>query len=394
MPDLNRILFVDDEPRVLEGLQALLRKHRKTWEMHFAPGGEEALALLAKQEFDVVVTDLRMPAVDGMDLLLHLHTHHPHTMRVVLSGECGKDSTLRFVPYAHLSLVKPCAQADLEEVLERGALVKKFVADPRTREVIGCVRELPPLPKTFRELQRVLADPNTGLRDVADVVSSDIALSAKILKLTNSSFFGLGRTVKTVGDAIPLLGIETVKSLTLSNALFAPESVPPHVVQLAEALHEHSMVVAALASKLAPPAQSREAFAAGMLHDVGRMVIGVGLPELAAADDETMVGRLDQLEPAPRTGESAHAHVGGYLLALWGLPFGVVEAVAGHHGDLPWSGATSPLAAAIKGAEAIVGYVCGGRIPTAEESERIDRLAKTFRELAPADLGRALANFG
>ena len=391
MPDLNRVLFVDDETRVLEGLEALLRKQRRTWDMQFARGGDEAIALLAAGSFDVVVTDLRMPGTDGVKLLQHLLEHHPHTMRVVLSGECGKDSTLRFVPYAHLSLVKPCSQTELEEVLQRGSLVKRFVEDPRIREALGCVRELPPLPRTFRELQRVLADPNAGLRAVADVIESDIGLSAKILKLTNSSFFGLGRSVRSVAEAIPLLGIETVKSLTLSNALFSPEAVPPAVLQLAESLHEHSLAVGALAGKLAPAEHSRAAFAAGMLHDVGRMVIGVELPEFDA-DEETMVGRRADLDARrPSSEESAHAYVGGYLLALWGLPFNVVEAVAGHHGDPRWCNPSS-LAAAVHAAEAILGYVCGGRVPTADDAERIDRLVKTFRELAPEDLGRAIAN--
>ncbi|MBS2012970.1 MAG: HDOD domain-containing protein [Deltaproteobacteria bacterium] len=392
MQDLNSVLFVDDEPRVLEGLQALLRKHRKSWEMSFAAGGEEALARLAERPFDVVVTDLRMPRVDGMSVLQHLVERYPHTMRVVLSGECGKDSTLKFVPYAHLSLVKPCAQGELEDVLARGAFIKDLIDDPRIRQAVGAVRELPPLPRTFRELQAVLADPDAGLRAVADVVSGDIALSAKILKLTNSSFFGLGRNVKSVAEAVPLLGVEAVKCLTLTTSLFAPEKVPPRILALAESLHAHSMAVASLSAKLAPPEHTREAFAAGILHDVGRMVMGVELPELEP-DDVTNIGRMQSAAGAPRMIDAAHAHVGAYLLALWGLPLGVVGAVAGHHGDPRWRD-KSPVAGAVYAAEALLGYVCAGRVPSAEDNERLDRLVKTFRTLAPADIGGALASLG
>jgi putative nucleotidyltransferase with HDIG domain len=189
-----------------------------------------------------------------------------------------------------------------------------------------------------------------------------------------------------------MLGVETVKCLTLSTALFSPEAVPARVVALAERLHEHSLSVAALAAKLVPAAEARAAFAAGMLHDVGRMVIGVELPEFAP-DDATVMGRRPVKTASPHEDDATHVHVGSYLLALWGLPLGVVEAVAGHHGDPRWA-ANSSLAGAVYSAEALLGYVCANRSPTPDDSERLNRLAKVFKNLAPSDIGRALASIG
>jgi len=369
MPMSKRILFVDDEANVLDGLRVLLRKHRRDWEMEFAQGGDHALAILDEHAFDVVVTDLRMPKVDGLTLLKHLRAHHPQTMRIVLSGAPERTSALAVVQYAHQSLTKPCRLGELESVLTRAFMLGDLVADPDVRSVIGRIGELPPLPRTYARLVRVLDDENSGMADVAAVIASDIAVSAKILQLANSAFFGNGRAVSTVMQAIPMLGLEALKSLTLSTALFDAHGLAPRVRVFAELLHEHSSLIAGLASDLADEAHRRDAFAAGMLHDVGRLVLASTMPE--EMEGSTSVARrvTPDATPHPMT---RHAKVGAYLLGLWGLPPMVIDAVAHHHDEV--TPTTTPTACAIAIAEQVVDEVTDDLRPSSADIEEIRRL--------------------
>jgi len=262
---VKQILFVDDEPNVLDGLRVLLRKYRHEWSMEFALGGPQALALLADRAFDVVVTDLRMPGVDGLTLLKHLREHHPQTIRIVLSGDPERTTALAAVPHAHQSLTKPCRAGEIEGVLARASVLGALIGDPEVRAAIGRLDELPSLPATYARLVRVFEDEQSCTADVAEVVGSDLAVTAKVLQLANSAFFGSGRQVTSVAQAIPLMGWETVKTVTLTTELFAARGMPATIRKFAGALHEHSSVVALLASALVDEPDRSEAFAAGML---------------------------------------------------------------------------------------------------------------------------------
>src|SRR5262249_34954838 len=108
----KRILFVDDEPQVLEGLQRILYPLPREWKMEFVASGNEALKRLGETEFDVLVTDVRMPEMSGIELLAEVVERYPQVIRMVLSGTVDQDLTLRSAALAHQYLVKPCdAQA-------------------------------------------------------------------------------------------------------------------------------------------------------------------------------------------------------------------------------------------------------------------------------------------
>jgi DNA-binding NtrC family response regulator len=116
-----RILFVDDEPLMLRGLANLLRKQRHRWDMEFAGSAEAALALLGGRAFDVIVSDARMPNVDGNTLLLQVRNEYPHMARILLSGY---EDALRIADasaLAHECIAKPCSRDELVAALDRAA---------------------------------------------------------------------------------------------------------------------------------------------------------------------------------------------------------------------------------------------------------------------------------
>ena len=140
---MRRVLFVDDEPRILEGLRRMLRVQRQEWEMAFAPGGEAALALMEAAPFDVIVSDMRMPEMDGATLLTKVRDRFPQVVRIVLSGHTELSTTLRVVPVAHQFLAKPCDAGTLRVAIERACHLKGLLSDDSIRRTVGALRDLP-----------------------------------------------------------------------------------------------------------------------------------------------------------------------------------------------------------------------------------------------------------
>jgi HD-like signal output (HDOD) protein/CheY-like chemotaxis protein len=330
----KRILFVDDEPKVLEGLEDLLARHRRKWEMCFAPGGAAALERMRQSPFDVIVTDMRMPEMDGATLLRIVKDDHPGTVRFVLSGHSEMEATMRTVPVAHQFLHKPCDADILEKAVERACDLQSITSDVGIRKVVGKLQRLPSLPTVYAALQRTLADEKSGAKDVARIIEQDIGMSAKVLQLVNSAFFGLGRRITTILDAVVYLGSGMVQKIVLATEVFKA-SKPGSCGGLSiEALRDHSVLTAGIAQRIlgADRKLAEDAWAAGLLHDVGKLVLASELPDhltsamaLAAKTGQTPWQAEQKIYGV------SHAEVGAYLLGLWGLPYPIVEAVAYHH---------------------------------------------------------------
>ncbi len=111
---MKRILFVDDEQNILDGERRMLHAARNRWQMEFATGGAAALLACKRCAFDVVVTDLRMPGMDGAELLQHMRDQFPGTARIILSGYSEAALAARAVPVAYRILGKPCNAKTLQ----------------------------------------------------------------------------------------------------------------------------------------------------------------------------------------------------------------------------------------------------------------------------------------
>ena len=331
---MRRVLFVDDEPKILEGLQRMLRPQRHDWEMAFAPGGEAALALMEASPFDVIVSDMRMPGMDGATLLCRVREEHPQVVRIVLSSDSELSTALQVVPVAHQVLAKPCDAEMLRVAIERACHLKALLHDDSIRRAVASLGNLPALPRTYLALTQALADPNTSLRKVANIIEQDVGISAKVLQLVNSSFFGIAQSVTNLQTAVTHLGINTLKSLVLGVEIFRtfrPKRELPGFSL--EKMQIHAQLAVSIAARLPVPKHLTEvAVVASLLHDVGKLILAWKLSE--------RYGRM--LLEAQRAGCPAywveeredgfsHAEVGAYLLGLWGLPYTVVEAVALHH---------------------------------------------------------------
>lgn len=331
---MKRILFVDDEAQVLAGLRSRLHRLRSEWVMSFADSGAKALQMLAESPFDVIVTDVHMPQMDGAELLRIVSQQWPQMVRIVLTGYSESVRAARLASLAHQSLSKPCAPQQLENVVNRCFALQALLDAPHLRVVVGRIRTVPAMPQVYAKLRAVLADETTSTRQVADLIAADPAVTAKVLQMVNSAFFRLARRITRIDQAVTYLGFTGIRNLTLTAEVFSSWSGSRTADSFDfERMQRHVQAVATAAAALARDTDfADDALLAGLLHDIGYWVLGSELPaEFASAVD--LAQRKRMLLEAAETAVigASHAQLGAYLLGLWGLPYSVVEAVAYHH---------------------------------------------------------------
>jgi len=338
MTNKKRILFVDDETNIIDGLKRMLRKQQGEWDMSFSSNGEEALAIAQEQPLDVVITDIRMPGMGGDELLEHFVRLWPETARIVLSGHADESTTHRVLNVAHQFLSKPTSADQLQQAVSRACSLQDIIRNKRIREVVAQCDTLPSLPSLYVELQEAAESDTANAQAIGAILSHDIGMSAKILQLVNSSFFGIGRRVSSIEQAVTLLGIVRIKALVLSESVFRQFVPPPGLTDLAmEKLLDRSYLVAELSRQITRVERQSEdrpdqAFMAGLLRDAGILVLVSQQTEafVGAVREARATGRPLWEVEAERLNVT-HAEIGTYILGLWGLPPRIVEAVAYHH---------------------------------------------------------------
>lgn len=331
---MKNLLFVDDEPAVLEGLRRRLYRARSKWEMTFVPSAAEAIAELGSRPYDAIITDMRMARVDGAQLLDFASLRSPETIRIVLSGFSDERQVMRLVPLSHQYIAKPCEPERLEQVIERCMQLQDLLRGPSVRAVVGRIRSLPALPRIYAQLRDVIRRDDATAAQVAGIICADSALTAKILHVVNSAFFRHARPISRIEQAVVHLGFDAVRNLTLSTEVFSawsqrtsPAGFDP------ERLQEHARRVALGAYALAGRnSWADDALLAGLLHDIGYWVLLQQCPqEMVRAVRLAEQRGLPLYEAEREVLEATHAEVGAYLLGLWGLPYPILEAVALHH---------------------------------------------------------------
>jgi HD-like signal output (HDOD) protein len=333
------ILFADDEPGMLKAFERLLHNERHRWEMMFVRSMDAAFDRLSERPVDVLVTEMRLAGGSGLSLLERVKREHPSVTRIVFSAQGERQVAARLSALSHQFLAKPFDVLALRETLARACTVRELLERPSIRAAIGDISSLPSLPSLYLELQSALADSRADIRRIARIVERDIAMSAKVLQLVNSAYFGLsargiGGSISSVEQAIIMLGINTVQYLALATAIFVSYEGRDDLFGFSlSLLQQHSFLAARIASRLLPDrGPSEEAFVAALLHDAGKLLLAGRYPEryrrlMGLATREGLPLTLLETDEFG----ASHPEVAAYLFGTWGLPSVIVEAVAFHH---------------------------------------------------------------
>jgi len=330
----KRLLFVDDEPMVLNGLRRSLHGMRQAWDMQFVESAEAALQALEKEPYDAIISDMRMPSMDGADLLDQVKQRYPDTVRMILSGQASRGALFRSIAPAHQFLSKPCDPQELTNRLSQAFAMRDLLSNQSVKMVVSRLRSLPSLPALYEEVMAQMHSEEPSFAQIARIISRDVGMATKILQLANSAFMGTSGRVSSLLQALTLIGLDNVRTLVLSVNVFSQFDGNARVAANLPCLWDHSVAVSKLAQQIAaaencPKALLEECFTAGLLHDLGKLVLMAEFPkeclEVYAAKSDTRANVERE-----RIG-CTHAEVGAYLMSIWGLPFPLAHAVAFHH---------------------------------------------------------------
>ncbi|MBU8920466.1 MAG: HDOD domain-containing protein [Bacteroidales bacterium] len=337
MTGRKRILFVDDEPNVLEGLRRSLSRMRKQWDMVLVNGGREALDLLSTDHFDAVVSDMKMPEMNGAELLTEIGMLYPHMVRFVLSGQPDDETIIKAVRCSHQYLSKPCNTGKLCESLARALTLVDLLPEIGLRGKVVGPGNLPCLPEILDEFCSELKGGSLETVDLASIASRDPGLAVKMLHLANSSYFGSLSLISTVGKAVDIIGRHTLAKLVKQGDIFSAytrEAVKMHglreKVERSVRYGEYSVFVA---RQMGLEKDLEEcAYALGLLIDVGEFLLISIYPEksLESITQEQAL-TMDSIEAERKLYGVSHDEVGACFLGLPGLPDMLVDAIRYHH---------------------------------------------------------------
>ena len=334
---MRRILFVDDDPKEIKRLRKMLRSIRHEWEIESAVSGKEALSFMAKSHFDVVVSNMHMQKMDGVELQDTVMERYPGTVRIILSEDSDKEKSLQSVKSTHQFLKKPCDADTVKYTIERACKLQDLLRNETLIKTVTGIKNLPSPPRLYSLIMQEMRSPDASLKKVGDIISQDIAMTAKILQLINSAYFGLPRRITDPQQATIFLGIDTLKALVLTFHVFSEFSEDAELCEFSLAdMLKHSIMVGRLAKEIAKVELDdtkilEEIYIAGILHDIGKLIL-LKLPEQYREVMKYIKSTgFSFVEAEYNVMKTSHAELGAYLLALWGIPDNIVETVAFHN---------------------------------------------------------------
>jgi len=351
-----RILLVDGDGDLLQVIRRAFWKRHRTWEVLLAHSGAEAIQALARDPVDIVIADLGLPDMAGMDLIHQVRDLQPGAVRIALANPPLAQGLEQAEGDLHRLFLKP-----LEPDFLLGVVESLDIEDDETnvraiRAFVGGLGRIPSLPSLYSELVALLQREDAGMNEVARLIRKDLGVASQVLKLANSVHCASDRPVAELSRAVAMLGVDSLRSLVLFRGIISGADSPhPQGLDL-EKLWFHSFEVATGVRKLVVLEGETQladlAFSAGLLHDIGLVVL--------ATDPAGRYRAILELAQTSRTPLAVlehdtygvdHAQVGAHLLSLWGLPPEFCRPVREHHAP-PSGGEGFPLSAALHLADA------------------------------------------
>ncbi len=333
-----RIMFVDDELSVIKSLKRTFRKYAKEWKMYFFTNPIEAFESLEKNEVDIIITDMKMPEETGFALLSKVKAKYPGIIRIILTGYADKKLIYSSFEVAHQLLIKPISAEAIISIVKQIKLINTYIENKELQKVVNDLSYLPPLPEIYLELSKKIKDPDSSLNDLAKIISRDPSLSADILKMVNSAYFGLSGKVYKISQAIGFMGIDLIKDIILTSAVFKNLKGSPTQIEMIKKIYNHSSNVLKFAMKICKnldldAIDKNYIFIASMFHDLGKIIMIMNMGRkyevlLTSADKDKNVN-IEDLEKKYLS--ITHSQVGAYILGLWGFSTKVIQTILFHH---------------------------------------------------------------
>lgn len=303
-----RIVIIGEDAARAAEFDGLLADFGLDWKIDWLPAG--APVEPGMPSFDVFVCGLRPGPIGGPELLARVGALYPQAVRILLLDESPDEAGLDIaqgLDGAHRVLGRPLDPQELVAAVESVVDLRELLDNEQLKRVLGRINSLPPPPRLYLQLTRLLRDPDANNNAIAQALSQDPAIAAKVLRLCNSAYFSGGREIGDMRAAVVRLGHQALLRMVLTIEAFGGPQTGNSKQR--EQMQDRALRASNLARKLLPGPSAELAATASLLAEVGRLLPGVSSGEAG--------------EDGPD-----YAEAGAYLMGLWGLPMPIVEAVA------------------------------------------------------------------
>jgi putative nucleotidyltransferase with HDIG domain len=330
-----RVNFVGQQD-IADDLTLGFAKDKEKWAIAYATTGAEALNQMDSNGCDAVVTELQLPDMTASELLRKIQDLYPSAARLVLSEAGDRRAMIGSLGSAHQILSKPCNTDTLKGQISKSLSMRLVLNDDNLHARIARIDKLPVLPSIYDQLVREMQSESASMQKIAALIRQDVAISARVLQMINSAYFGVSRHVDSVMQAVTLLGFDTVKSLVLTAGVFSQFKDSGLQGFLVDEIYNHSLAVGTNAQHYANAfglsrGHSEEALTAGTLHDIGKLILVTNFEsEVRQIISVMQESKLPLHEAERQVLGINHCEMGAHLLSLWGLSDHILEAVAFH----------------------------------------------------------------
>jgi len=330
----RKILFVDDEKQILKSLRRVFFKSE--YNCFYADSGEKALKILNEYNINLIISDVRMPEMDGFELLKKVKDDYPEVIRLILSGYSKKEDVVDALGknLMRTYLQKPWNNSELLNIIRKVFEFEDIIADEKLLEYFNNLESLPTVPEIYIKINKMI-DENESAEHISKEIEKDQSLSVTILKIANSAFYD--NNIGSVKQAIMYVGLTNLKNIILSNSVFNSTNLDNM-----KDLWKHALLTNKIAGfiykkillKKIPELYS----SAGLLHDIGRVVI----MDYFENENRNMNILLNnnpvdlkiRIQYENKMIGFDHVKIGGYLLNWWGIPYPIIETAMFHHDPL------------------------------------------------------------
>ncbi len=336
MENKTNILFVDDENEVLDGYKRIFFRLKDTMNLFFSLSAENALDIINANKIDILITDLYMPNMDGLELAYKVKNSNPEIIRMLLTGTNDSNKGIHASGAIHQLLAKPIEPKDLIEIVLKAVNLRKEINSSKVVSVINGIGFIPVLPDIVMRIEKELLETEVDLQKISAIISEDTAIVAKVLQLVNSSFVGIKNRIVNINQAVSILGANSIKSLILVIQLFNNSKLTSTQKRFLTKISSHSLRTGVIAKRIATildlsKSEIEDAFIGGILHDIGKIILIQNFPNFKMIYDEEYLHIHQFLNEEEKAFGITHCQAGAYLLALWGLPDSIIEAIYYHH---------------------------------------------------------------
>lgn len=377
------ILFVDDERQILRALYRLF--FGSAYTIYLAESGEQALAILEKEEIGIIITDMRMPHMDGYQLLKTVKEKHPTVLRLILSGYADEDIVFKALSknLAKLYLFKPWDNNELRSVIDKLFETGKTLKDKRILDIINNIEHVPMKMNTYNRLSNLISQ-DSDMKDIAAVIEEDPGIAAKVLHIANSAYYGA--KTGSISQATIYLGLINIRNIVLTASVFEKLVTKKEISKHVRLLYDHAclcnryfiILYEKLLRKNLPDIYS----SSGLLHDLGKVILMSNFTKEYIDILETMVNHDDRnlIDIEMQMFSATHQDIGGYLLDWWELPYPIVETVLFHHTPLNDNVIDKELVSVVHIADYISWEMLGRKRYNTLDSKVFDFLKVTLEE--------------